>query len=99
MDDCYDKVRFALSDETGDLRFTSFDIINMPECFSLAETLRETLIGQRLADIDVEHIRRVSCPGNGQCMTTIVGIITEYQDRFIRRQRQGNVRMKVPPGD
>ena len=96
MDDCYDKVRFTLSDATGDLRFTAFDIINAPECTGLAEELRAKLLDRRLADIDVGEIQRMSCPGNGQCMTTIVRIITDYQDRFtqshestIRKLQQG----------
>jgi len=99
MDDCYDKVRFALSDETGEMRFTAFDIVNTPECSQLTETLRRILIDRRLADIDVAEIQGMSCPGNGQCMTTIVRIITEYQERFLRRQRQGKLQMEVPQED
>jgi len=84
MDECYDKIRFALSDETGDLRFTAFNIINMPECSQIAETLREKLIGRRLVDIDIAEIQSMTCPGNGQCMTAVVHVIREYQDLFIR---------------
>ena len=87
MDECYDKVRVALSDETGELRFTDFDIINAPECGKLAEELRSKLLGQQLADIDVVEIQKMSCPGNGQCMEAIVNIIAEYQDRFLHTHR------------
>ena len=52
MDNCYDKVRFTLSAETGDLRFTAFEIINSPEYASQVEEMRAKLLGQRLADIN-----------------------------------------------
>ena len=90
MDDCYDKVRFTLSDETGDLRFTAFEIINSPECASQVEEIRAKLLGQRLADINTAEILRISCLGNGQCIKTIVNIITEYQDRFLHNRRRDN---------
>ena len=35
------------------------------------------------ADIDVDAILKMSCPGTGECLQTIAKIITEYQGRFI----------------
>jgi len=90
MDDCYDKVCFALSDKTGDLCFTDFDIIDAPECAAQIGELQAKLLGQRLADINTAEILRISCPGNGQCMKTIVSVITEYQDRFLHNRRRDN---------
>ena len=98
MDDCYDKVRFKLSDETGDLRFTSFEIINSPECARQVEEIRAKLLGQRLADINTAEILRISCSGNGQCTKTIVNIITEYQDRFLHNRRRDNQDIAVVKG-
>jgi len=88
MDDCYDKVRFTLSDETGDLRFTDFNIVEMPQCSGVAEKLRELLLEQRLADIDVAKILATPCPGNGQCLQTIARVISDYQDRFLRNPKR-----------
>ena len=82
MDNCDDNVRFALSDDTGELRFTAFDIVNTPECAKLVEELRAKLLGRCLAQIDVAEIQRTSCPANGQCMQSIVRTITECQDLF-----------------
>ena len=87
MGNCDDNVRFALSDDTGDLHFTAFDIVNAPECAELVETLKAKLLGRGLAQIDVAEIRSMSCAGNGQCMQTIVHTITECQDMFLRSQR------------
>jgi hypothetical protein len=87
VNDCDDNVRFALSDDTGDLHFTAFDIVNAPECAGLVEELREKLLGRSLAQIDVAEIQRISCHGKGQCMQTIVRTITECQDMFLQRRR------------
>lgn len=83
MGNCDDNVRFALSDDTGFLHFTAFDIVNSPECAGLLEELRAKLLGRRLAQIDVAEIQSTSCPGKGQCMQTIVRTITECQDMFL----------------
>ncbi|MFC1782956.1 hypothetical protein ACFL02_05155 [Planctomycetota bacterium] len=87
MDDCDDKVRFALSDKTGELRFTNFDIVGVPECVNVIEKLRVFLLNQKLADIDITEIIKMPCPGNGQCIQTIVRVIEEYQGRFIHKIR------------
>jgi len=75
--DCRNKVRFALSDSTGALRFTDFDIVDAPECSQIAGTLKEYLLGRPLADLDLDHIRGLTCPGNGQCFRDIVGVIDD----------------------
>ena len=90
MDDCYDKIRFTLSDKTGELCFTEFDIINAPECVSQVKELRAKLLGRRLADINTADILKISCSGNGQCMISVVSIIKEYQERFLHNRRRDN---------
>ena len=83
MNDCDDNVRFALSDNAGDLHFTAFDIVNAPECARLVETLRAKLLDRPLAQIDVAQIQKMPCLGNGQCMQTIIHTIMECQDMFL----------------
>jgi hypothetical protein len=73
--DCRDKVRFRLSDSTGALRFTEFDIVDAPECGRIAGALRDYLLGRPLAEIDLGHIRQMTCAGNGQCIRDIAGVI------------------------
>ena len=92
---CDDNVRFSLSDDTGDLDFTAFDIVNAPECAGLVEELRATLLGQPLAQIDVAEIQSICCPGNGRCMQTIVRAIMECQDMFLRTHGQKRPHIEV----
>ena len=82
MDDICDKIRFSLSYQTGELRFSDFNIIAAPEYSKLAGELRTILLGQRLADIDVDEILKINCPIDEQCIRVIAHIITEYQMAF-----------------
>jgi hypothetical protein len=82
MNDICDKIHFSLSYQAGELRFSDFDIIEAPECSQLAEKLRTILLGQRLADIDVDEILKITCPIDEHCIRIIAHIITEYQMAF-----------------
>ncbi|KPK75886.1 MAG: hypothetical protein AMJ79_09245 [Phycisphaerae bacterium SM23_30] len=90
MDDCCDKIRFSLSDKTGEFRFTDFDITDAPECTGQVKELRALLLGRRLADINAAEILRISCSGNGQCMRSVVSVIKEYQERFLHNRSRNN---------
>ena len=85
-DDCYDKMRFSLSDKSGELRFVHFDIEQAPECANVVQQMRNILLNKRLADIDLAEIRMLSCPGSGQCIHTVVKVIEEHQERFLRNR-------------
>lgn len=82
--DCSDRIRFSLSDKSGVLRFEDFDIVGQPDCRQMAERLRGILLGRPLADIDVAEIRRVSCPGNAECMRAVAEIIEDTKATFAR---------------
>ena len=84
MNDCDDNVRFTLSDDTGDLHFTAFDIVNSPECAGLVENLRAKLLDRPLVQIDVAEIQSMTCSGNGQCMQTIVRTVMKCQNMFLQ---------------
>ena len=80
---CKDNVRFTLSDETGVLKFKSFEIANTPACGKLAEELREYLFSRALGDIDIEVIRKKKCPHDvGTCGETIARVIEEHIELF-----------------
>jgi len=83
-DDCANRVRFSLSDETGVLRFTSFDIVDIPAFCDVVETLQEYLVGRSLAEVDVEHLKNVSCAGDGECLRAVISLVEEYQQMFVR---------------
>ena len=92
MDECYDRVRMALSDKTGELRVSSFDIVGIAECSEMAE-LRAKLVGKRLADINIAEMRGMSDLSNAQCIRVVVNIIAEYQDQFLRGYKRSGRRI------
>ena len=83
LDDCGDRVRFSLSDETGELRFTAFRIVDAPDCRRVEREVVLYLVGRTLADADPHHIRGLECPGDGQCMETVAEVIEKSQRMFL----------------
>jgi hypothetical protein len=81
--DCVNKIRFSISDETGVLRFTSFDIVDPPESCQGLEALREYLVGRPLAEVDVDHLRELLGGSDGECRQTALRVVKEYQRRFV----------------
>ena len=83
QDDCEDRVRFSLSDETGELRFTSFQIVDVPDCKYVEREVVRYLVGRPLADVDPHYVRGLACPGDGQCMEAVAEVIEESQRLFL----------------
>lgn len=81
-EECVDKIRFTLGDETGVLRVEDFDIVDAPQCWDLADALKKYLIGRPLAEVDLDYIRSLRCRGDGRCMRAIVEAIAEYHGMF-----------------
>ena len=77
-----DRIRFSLNDESGELRFTRFDIIDVMECRHVEAKLRSYLIHRSLSKVDVSEIRRLSSPGDAECMQAVLDTIAECQDLF-----------------
>jgi hypothetical protein len=81
--ECRDNVRFSLSDETGVLKFKSFDIVNTPDCAKLAEELREYLLARPLREIDISLVRSMECPHErGHCIEAVAKVIEEHIEFF-----------------
>lgn len=83
MGECYDKLRFSLSDENGELRFESFEIDSMPECRQFAERLKQYLLSRPLKDVDSNRVRLMHCPGAGECAATMAGVVEDFQQMFL----------------
>ena len=81
---CRDRVRSALSDRTGVLRFESFDIVDAPDCADTAATLRHYLVGRGLAEVDAGHIRQVGRVTHPLCARVIAQLVQESQETFVR---------------
>ena len=72
----------SLSDESGVLRFKSFDIADAPDCWKMAKTLRHYLVGRALSDVDVNYIRNLSCSGDGVCIERVADVVAEYREMW-----------------
>ena len=84
VEDCHDKLRFRLNDDSGVLRFMEFEILNAPTCQSVEKTLHEYLVGRALAEVDLDYLRKLRCTGNGECMQAVIREVQRYQRLFAR---------------
>ena len=82
MNGCYDSIRFSLSDLSGQMRFESFDIVEMPECQDVAARLRDYLVRRPLRQVDGQRIRSMECPGDCTCVAEVVRVVQEQQRLF-----------------
>jgi len=81
--ECWHKLRAALSDRTGVLRFESFDIVNAPDCAETAATLRHYLVGRPLAETDPAHIRKLGRATEPVCAQLVARLVQRSQRRFL----------------
>ena len=82
MNECYDSIRFSLSDLSGRMRFESFDVVDMPEYKGAAASLTEYLLRRPLAEVDVERIRSMECDGRCTCLGEVAPVVGEQQRLF-----------------
>ena len=88
--DCFNKVRFSLNDDTGVLRFETFDIVDLPDSCEMVEELQDYLVGRPLADVDMDYLRGLRCSGDGECLRTTIRMVNEYQQLFSRYPRDAS---------
>ena len=89
MSACYNNIRFSLSDRDGELRFTSFDIVDKPPCQRTAQRIREYLVGRPLDRVDPQRIRSFTCAGCEGCVPDIIVMIEEDRRLFGHSTRRG----------
>jgi len=85
--ECRNRVRCALSDETGVLRFREFDIVGAPECRETVATLRHYLVGRALAETDAGYIRELGRVTRLLCARVVAQLVEESQQTFIHRRQ------------
>jgi hypothetical protein len=83
---CLGRPVFRLSDESGSLRFMEFEILNAPECRDMEATLRDYFVGRALADVDLEFLRGLHCPGDGACLDVVIREVRKHQRLFVRNR-------------
>jgi len=82
MKNCYDNIRFVLSDRGGRMCFESFDIINMPECRNTAARLREYLVHRPLGQVDVRRIQSMQRADTPTCIPDVARAVDELKRLF-----------------
>ena len=82
--DCHDRLRCRLNDDDGALRFVEFEILNPSNCRGVATALEEYFVGRALADVDFDHLRRLMCPGNGECIHAVIREVNRQLCLFVR---------------
>ena len=95
--ECRNKVRCAMSDRTGLLRFKSFDIVEAPECAGMTERIRCYLIGRALAEVDLGYIREIGHDGHALCCRVVAQLVAESQGVFLHRARVTGGRVPDSP--
>jgi len=81
-DECRSKVRCAMSDRTGVLRFESFDIVDAPGRAGTAQTIHRYLVGRALAEADTARIRKMGRDGDVVCARVVAQMVAESQAAF-----------------
>jgi len=82
MKECYNSIRFSLSDQSGRMRFESFDITDIPECGRAAAGIRNYLLHRPLQEVDVVRIRSMESDGRCRCVEQVVQAVREQQRLF-----------------
>ena len=82
---CHDRLRVRLGDASGVLRIEEFTIQNAAECQGMEHTLREYLVGRPLAEVDLDYLRRLRCPADGECLRAMIDEVQKYQHLFSGR--------------
>ncbi len=88
--ECYDRIRYAMSDDGGELRFTSFQITGGTRCAGVEQELKEYLLSRPLLDLEVDKILQVRCPVGRQCIETIARVVTEQQSFFAGEKEEAS---------
>ena len=83
--ECYGKIRYSLSDESGILRFERFEIADDPGHRDLEQKLRAYLLNCSLAEVDLDYLRQLKCEGDSECTNDVINLIKEHQDLFARK--------------
>lgn len=88
QDECRHRVRFSLSDTSGELVFTDFKVINGDEC-AAAQTLEKHLVGRALSRVDWSVIEDLGEHDTCTCASDVIAVLDDCQKQFSRgRERR-----------
>lgn len=88
---CYNRIRFAMDDEDGWLRFRRISVEGEGVCGVNLQALEAYLAQRPLREIDLDEVRRITAGCHPQCGAEIIRVIAEQQAFFCRHlQAEGS---------
>lgn len=82
--ECKHRVRFSLSDSSGELVFTEFEVINGSDC-TAAHAVQDHLVGRTLSRVDWSLIEELGKQGTCTCADDVIAVLEDFQRQFSRR--------------
>ena len=83
--ECYNRVRFAMDDADGGLRFRRIGVEGGVYCEGVLKRLEAYLKKRPLRDIDMDRVREITSNCHPECGKELVRIIAEQKDFFCGR--------------
>lgn len=80
---CQHRVRFSMSDESGTLRFTEFEVKDQEDCSTVRE-LTSYLLERPAFDIDWEHVARMSAQSPCTCAEDVLSVLGHCREILSR---------------
>lgn len=82
--ECRHRIRFSLSDSSGELTFTDFEVINSADC-PAAQAVQDHLVGRALSKVDWNLIETLGEQGTCTCANDVIAVLEDFQKQFSRR--------------
>ncbi len=78
---CRHRVRFSLSDASGELVFTDFAVIDRYDC-TVARAIEGHLVGRALGQVDWSLIEQLGRRDACTCADDVIAVLGEFQQQF-----------------
>lgn len=83
IDKCHDEIRFTITDRTGSLRFTKFEIVGVDACYDIEEALQSYLFNRPLDDVNIDDIRHALSGDHEECIRAIADIVEWFRPKTV----------------
>ncbi|MBN1863539.1 MAG: hypothetical protein JW808_01425 [Victivallales bacterium] len=88
--ECYNRIRFAIDDADGKLRFRRIGVEGGVFCEGVLKQLEAYLKERPLRDVDLKEVRSITSECRPDCGQELVRIIGEHKEFFCGRDEPQN---------
>ena len=88
--ECYDRIRFAMDDADGSLRFRRIGVEGGVYCEEVLKRLEAYLKKRPLRDVDMDAVREITSNCHPECGKELVRIIAEQKTFFCGRSEMAS---------